>query len=158
MTVHPKREEALSIVLAPSPGFHLEMARVMKSPLNVRGSGRAYSKWLSEAPAWVCRANRLVPTFVLLGALALVFSSVSPADDDIQQAFFHEKPHCSRLAAGSFCTTHLPRSSRIIQAAALLASGLAPHRELAAAISVAETHLHVAVVVPTDGQRPPPIS
>jgi hypothetical protein len=129
----------------------------MKSPLNVRGSGRAYSKWLSEAPAWGYRANSLFSSIVFLGALALFVSSVSPVDDDIQQAFFHEKPHCSRLAAADFCTTHLPRTRRIIQPAALLASHLAPHRELAATISVAEKHPHVAVFVPTDGQRPPPI-
>jgi hypothetical protein len=130
--------------------------RVMKSRVTVRGSGEDSSRCLSEPPAHACRANSLLPALVFLGVLAFVFSAVSPADDDIQQALFHKKPHCSRLAPGSSCVTRLPRNHGM-QPAVLLASHSVPNRDLASTIWVGELHAHVELIASTNGERSPPI-
>jgi len=130
--------------------------RVMKSPFNVRRSAEACSNRLQGPAARVCRRNSLLPTLVFLGVLAVVCSAVSPADDDVQQVFFHKTPQCSRVAPEISFSTDLP-GNRTIQAAVLLTSPPASGCELAATISVAESHVHAELFPSTKGERSPPI-
>jgi len=99
----------------------------------------------------------LFPVVLVLGVLALVSSAVSPLDDDIQQVLVEKNPRCSRLVPGSSGPTHLQRNLRV-KVAVLSASHAAPHRELAALVSAAESSAaHIAVFVTTSGERSPPI-
>ena len=132
------------------------VARVMKSPFNVRRSGGTWSNWLQEPAARIHRRNSWFAPFVCLGALVVVCSAVSPVDDDVQQAFFTGKPHCSRLAPGKVCSTRVPRNHRP-QPGVLLASHPPPKREPAATLSVAESPVYVELFASTTGERSPPI-
>ena len=107
--------------------------------------------------AQLYRRSSLHGALVLLGALVVVCSALSPADDDIQQVFFHRTPQCSRVAPENSCSSmHLPRN-RTTQAAVLLAFHSAPRYKLAATLSVGESQVSAELFASTNGERSPPI-
>src|SRR5262249_17476179 len=99
---------------------------------------------------------RMRGTLVFLGALAVVCSALSPADDDIQQVFFPKNPPRSRVAPESSCSMHLLRN-RTLQAAVLLVLHSGPRYKLAATLSVGESQVPVELFASPNGERSPPI-
>jgi hypothetical protein len=92
-----------------------------------------------------------------LGVMALVFSVVSPDDDDIQQEFVQQRSsHCSRIVRIGNARITQP-GNRKIASTVLLISFVSLHSEWQAS-AVAEETASVAIFAAAGGERSPPLS